>query len=230
MRFRSVAGMLFAFGPAGGLPMSTTGVSASSSSTAATTSSNSTAAFRDADFMNIMLAEVTNQNPLDPQDTSKMVEGMRQLQELANTKYEKFRSDLSWAQDLVGKPITIQQMAISDSDKEKLVNKGLNPAVGYNAVSGRVESFTVVDEQVYVTVQGKDFPIDNLKQVTPAVGADLAEVGDRLIGKTIVFHRDSTTDIGSGTVKSVAAGTDGGVLLKVGEESIPYEHLLQIGL
>lgn len=211
--------------------MSTSAVTSSSATTTtATTSTDNSAAFRDADFMDIMLAEVTHQNPLDPQDTSKMVENMRQLQELANTKYEKFRSDIAWAQDLMGKQISVQQMAISDGEKEKLVNKGLQPDVGYSQVTGRVEAFRVVDEKVYVTVGGKDYPLDNLKQVIPAKGADLAEVGDRLIGKTIVFHRDSTTDIGTGKVTGVAAGTDGGVLLEVNGESIAYENLLQIGL
>ena len=37
-------------------------------------------AFRDADFLAIMLAELANQDPFEPQETSKLVDNMRKLQ------------------------------------------------------------------------------------------------------------------------------------------------------
>ena len=70
----------------------------------------SQSAFRNADFLKIMLNELQNQNPLEPQDTGKLVENMQKLQDLANTTYSKFRNDIRWAQDLVGKSVEVQQV------------------------------------------------------------------------------------------------------------------------
>lgn len=215
--------------------MSTTTSATSATSSAATKSltaaEDSSKAFRNADFLKIMLAEVTSQSPFDPQDTGKLVENMQKLQELANTTYQKFRADIQWGQDLMGKQVSVQQMPISPAEKEALVNKGLAPDVGYQQVSGKVESFRVVDQAVYVTVGGKDYPIDNLKQIVPQqTSTDLAGVADRLIGKQVVFHRDAITDTGNGKVTSVALDNKGGLLIEVGGESIPYENLIQIGI
>lgn len=210
--------------------------SAITSSGAGATSTKSTAednakAFRQADFLKIMLAEVTSQSPFDPQETSKLVENMQKLQELANTTYEKFRSDIQWGQDLMGKEVRVQQMPITPAEQEKLVNKGLRPDVGYAQVQGRVESFRVVDESVYITIGGKDYPIDNLKQLVPQQNTtDLSAVADRLLGKEVVYYDKDTAKTGSGKVASVALDSQGGILVEVGGESVAYEDLIQIGL
>ena len=64
---------------------------------------------RDADFMKILLSEITNQDPFKPQDSAQIVEGMQKLQELANSRYEKSRDDQRWARDLIGGSVSVQQ-------------------------------------------------------------------------------------------------------------------------
>ncbi|HYE06499.1 MAG TPA: flagellar hook capping FlgD N-terminal domain-containing protein, partial [Planctomycetota bacterium] len=97
--------------------------------------------FREADFMKIMLSELSQQDPFEPQETSKIVEGMQKLQDLANSRFEKYRDDQRWAQDLVGKTVTAQQMILTDAEAEELVERGLAPGRGYASVDGKVDAF-----------------------------------------------------------------------------------------
>ena len=103
-----------------------------SSQTSATSAANAQSdAFRNADFLKIMLSELAHQDPMQPQETSKIVENMQKLQELANTQYTKFRADIGWGQQLMGKTVNVQQMMIGESEKQKLINAGVRPDVGY---------------------------------------------------------------------------------------------------
>jgi flagellar hook assembly protein FlgD len=202
-----------------------------SGSNNSTTSSNSVDAFRDADFLKIMMTEITNQNPLDPQDTSKLVENVQKLQELANTTYQKFRSDLSWGQQLMGQTVSVQQQGIDDQAKQKLLDKGLKPDIGYSQVSGRVSSFRTVDQTVYVTVNDHDYPLDNVKQIVPdAHNAQyLATMADQLLGKTVAY-RDSESATHTGQVTSVKYDAKGDVLVQVGGNAVPFDSITQIGV
>jgi hypothetical protein len=190
----------------------------------------STRAFRQADFLQIMLSEITNQDPLQPAETSKMVENMQSLQELANTSYAKFRNDVRWAQDLVGQQVNVIQLNATEEERVKLTNKGLKPDVGFGNLDGRVEGFRVVEEEVWVSIGGKDYPVDNIKQVrTSAQDPDeLARVSSQLLGMRVKFWREQPTDRGEGVVSSVGYDTQGNVVLGVGDEYVRYDRMLAI--
>ena len=187
-------------------------------------------AFRQADFLKIMLAEITSQDPLQPTETSKMVENMKSLQELANTTYTKFRNDLRWAQDLFGKTVNATQVAVTEQERAKLVNKGLIPDVGYGNVDGKVEGFRVVDEQVWVTIAGKNYPIDNVKQIRTSTydPDELSRISSQLMGMRIKYWTDAPTDRAEGVVSSVGYDVDGNVILGVGSDYVRYDHMLAI--
>lgn len=208
----------------------TTGVTSSSSSSSATGSNDIMSAFRSADFLKILLTEVTNQNPLEPQDSSKMVESMQKLQELANTTYQKFRGDIDWAQNMIHQTVSVQQSALDPKEEEALKNKGLKPDVGFQQVQGVVTSFRVVDQTVYVTVKDKDYPIDNVKQIVPdtANGGYLASMADQLLGKNVVFKSQNGNS--SGQVTAVMTEADGSLSLEVGGKKVPYNDVVQIGV
>ena len=72
--------------------------------------------FREADFMAIMLSEITNLDPFEPANTAEMVQNMQKLQELANANFEKFRNDIRWAQDLVGNEVTVGKTFMSENE------------------------------------------------------------------------------------------------------------------
>ena len=189
-------------------------------------------AFRSADFMKIMLSELSHQDPFSPQETSKIVENMQKLQDLANTQYTKFRNDLNWAQQLMGQQVNVQQIMTDDAGKTKLIDAGLNPDVGYQNVTGTVSSYRQVGQQVYLSVAGHDYPVDNIRQVVPKANdpARLEEIANHLVGFKIGFWRKDAADTGKGVVTNVAFGADNQVMLTVaGGEQVPYTHVQSIG-
>jgi len=189
-------------------------------------------AFRNADFLKIMLSELSHQDPMAPQETSKIVENMQKLQELANTQYSKFRADIGWGQQLLGQDVSVQQQIISENEKVALVNAGLRPDVGYGNKDGKVSSFRQVGETVYVSIGDFDYPIDNVRQVRPKeqAGNDpdyLANIAGNLLGKTVGYRLDDGT-ASQGKVTHVGYDTDGAVMLNIGGQAIPYRNMIQI--
>jgi hypothetical protein len=208
-------------------------VNALTSTSASSPLASQNQAFRNADFLKIMLSELAHQDPMSPQDTSKIVENMQKLQELANTQFTKFRADVSWAQNLLGKEVNVQQSIIGEQERLQLVSQGLKPDVGYGSVTGKVDSFRQVGETVYVTVGDKDYPVDNIRQVVPEQQNNpqrLTDIASDLLGLTIGFYRETATDVGQGAVTNVSYGSDGEVMLTVGNEQVRYSHLQRIGL
>jgi hypothetical protein len=189
-------------------------------------------AFRNADFLKIMLSELSQQDPMKPQETSKIVENMQKLQELANTQYTKFRADLQWGQQLMGKNVNVQQQILSDAEKQKLINAGLNPDVGYGNKDGKVSSFRQVGETVYVTIGNYDYPIDNVKQVRPdaVAGNDpdyLSNIAGNLLGRTVGYKLDNG-NMAQGKVTDVGYDTTGEVMLNINGLAIPYRNMVKI--
>jgi hypothetical protein len=193
-------------------------------------------AFRDADFLAIMLTEITNQDPFEPTETAKVVENMQKLQELANTQFGKFRNDMRWAQDLMGKEVSVQQEIITDAEAAQLTERGIQVGRGYNAVQGQVENFRIVGESVWVTVGGFDYPIDTVKAVLADQNAgnggqgagahNLADLADSLLGRSI-----KTTDAG-GVVREVmkSLDADGYDLILDNGKRVKFNDVTSIGL
>ena len=187
--------------------------------------------FRNADFLKIMMSELSQQDPFKPQETSQIVENMQKLQELANTQFNKFRGDQTWAQDLIGKSVDAKQMAISDDQKKALVQAGLNPDVGYGNVSGPVDSYRVVNQTVYVSIGGKDYPTDNVTQVNPSTGSAtyLAELANSLLGRQVSYTGADAASTGAGVVTSVA-NRDGKVMLNINGQDVPFDTVTKISV
>lgn len=196
-------------------------ISALSDNSQSSISGDASKSFRTADFLAIMLTEITNQDPFEPQETSKLVENMQKLQDLANSNYEKFRADIRWAQDLVGQEVTALQVNLPDDELATLAERGINPDVGYNNVSGPIESFRTVAEQVWVSIGGKDYPIDNVQQVMPQ-GYDpsqAATLADGLIDQRVFYFDRASGNIANGTVTGVKWNNDGEVTLTIDDEA-----------
>jgi flagellar hook assembly protein FlgD len=178
-----------------------------------------------------MLNELQNQNPLEPQDTSKLVENMQKLQDLANTTFTKFRNDIRWAQDLVGKQVEVQQVQGTPKQIEAWKNKNLVPDVGYLPVTGTVEGFRVVDESVWITIGGKQYPADNVKQVQPETAqqnsARLFELAGASLGRGITWY-DQDDKAVSAKVTDVRMDAAGQVLLIAGGQTVPWSAVKRI--
>jgi len=187
-------------------------------------------AFREADFLSIMLTELTNQDPFQPSETAKIVENMQKLQELANTNYEKFRGDLRWGQDLVGQPVTVSQSAVSADEAAILADRGINVDIGYGTVQGVVSGYRSVGETVWLAIDDKDYPIDNVQQITPAAAdaGRIAGIADGFVGRQVRYWDPEAGSFKDGKVQSVAWDGSGQVLLQVDNEVVPFEAVRAI--
>jgi len=209
-------------------PLAGTTARAQSTNTADTQKS-----FRDADVMKIMLSEITQQDPFKPQETSAIVENMHKLQQLANSKYEKFRDDQKWARDLVGQSVTVQQTAMSAEEKMSYSAAGLNPDIGYQSVSGAVESFRVLGENIWVQVGGKHYQIDNVRQIDPPKhdATYLAGISDGLLGRKVQYiSAEDPAKREEGLVTAVSLREQGKITLSIGGKEVPMESLTRIGI
>jgi hypothetical protein len=213
--------------------MTVSSVTSSSAAASASTDSSTLSSFRTADFLKVMLSELSHQDPMSPQDTGKIVENMQKLQELANTQYTKFRSDVTWAQNLMGKPVTVQQQALSDSEKESQINSGLVPDIGYGNKTGTISSFRVVGEAVYVKVGDYDYPIDNVKQISAENDpGSLSSAANQLLGRQVSYLKDASSSTNTTSiVTGVDWNTDGTLRLTMKNgDQVPYAHLTSISI
>jgi len=204
---------------------------AATSTSTSTSSTDAYSGLTSADFMKIMLTELTQQNPLEPADTKDLIANLRELQGLLTEQVAKKRSDLSWASELVGQTVTVSQSLVTNDEYNGLVDSGLTPDIGASSASGTVDSYKVVDDEVWISVGGYDYPIDNVTATTPASGASnlatLAELGSSLNGRTIDYL-DSSGSIVSGTVTGVNIGDDGEYTLTVAGEEIRFSAMQSV--
>jgi hypothetical protein len=202
-------------------------------SSSANATADSQKAFRGTDFLKIMLSEITNQSPFDPQDTSKLVENMTKLQDLANANYQQYRNDIRWAQDLVSKAVSATQFTGTQEEADRLREQGLRIDQGYASITGRVSGFRVFNETVYVDIDGRDYPLGNVKQVLPAqpdTSGKLAEVAARMLGTQVGWTDPATGSLAQGIVSQVDDGGEAGILLTIGDQQIPFTSITRIGL
>lgn len=203
----------------------------STSTVSSTSTSSAYAGFTSDEFIQIMLTELTNQDPLEPSKTSDMVVNLREVQSLLTSQQEARRNDLSWGNELVGQDVTVSQSLLTNAEYAAYVEDGLNPDVGASSVTGTVTGFRVVDDAVWVTVGDYDYPIANVTSLHPdtagTLASTLAELGVSLSGRTVQYT-DSAGSVSSGVVTAVYANDDGDIMLSIGDEDIPFENLRSV--
>ena len=109
------------------------------------------------DFLKIMLAELTNQDPLEPLDNSEFLSQLTQIQTLqATTRLSDGIQSL-----ILGQQITTAGV---------LIGRGV---IGFDAtgapVEGIVDRIIIQDGEVVLGVGDSTLPIGNVRQVSGAV-------------------------------------------------------------
>jgi flagellar basal-body rod modification protein FlgD len=205
-----------------------------STASGAAAASATSAALQNANFMRIMLAEITTQDPTQPEDTSQMVQEMESMQQLANTQAQAYQNNLKFAQQLVGEQVNVQQQQLSATDLANQRAEGLNPSVGNATNSGTVTSYKDISQTVYVTVGGYDYPIGNVSQVMPPSNSPstLAAAAQAMLGKTVAWtipaSAGAPASSASGQVSGVSFDSSGNVQLNVGNAQVPYSAITGI--
>ena len=132
-------------------------ISGLSSTPAAVT--GGTKALSSADFLNLMIHQLSNQDPLNPTDSNQLLTQMSQISNLQSNS--DMQASLA--------SLTLQQSIGAGGN---LIGKTINGIDGYgNAVSGIVTSVKVIDKNVYLELDnGHDLPMKNVTQIAQ-VGA-----------------------------------------------------------
>lgn len=207
-----------------------TSIAAAQSSSASSSSSDAYSGLTTDEFIKIMLTELVNQDPMEPAKTADMVENLREVQSLLASQQEEQRADLSWAGELVGRTVTVSQSLVTNSEYNALLEDGLNPDVGAGSVTGNVTSFAVVDDQVWIEVDGHDYPIDNVTSLDTAssTASTLTELGASLSGRTVSYE-DASGTVRSGTVTSVNLADDGSFTMTIDAVEVAFSSLRSVG-
>jgi flagellar basal-body rod modification protein FlgD len=139
--------------------MSSTAISAilasTATSTSAVNSSSKTTTDQD-DFMTLLLAELQNQDPMEPMDSAAMMSQLAQLNSLTalnaikESLIELNKSQaMTYAASLIGKVVAYPD----PEDKTKYV-------------TGLVEATTTQNNETYVQVNGQDIEVSTIVGVT----------------------------------------------------------------
>jgi len=107
------------------------------------------------EFIRILLAEVQNQNPLEPMDNSELVNQMTSIQSLeATSNLNKSINTMMIQQQILGAGALIGHWATGVSQ-------------GDGRVTGVVEGVCVQGENVNLVVSGYLVPVANVEEVGP---------------------------------------------------------------
>lgn len=157
------------------------------------------------DFLNLLVSQLKNQDPLNPQSNEDFMSTMAQFNSLETLNSLDSNLQYSRAAALIDKPVTVQE-----PNKEP--------------VSGKVEKAAVVEGKAVVYVGGKEYKLEEVREITcqdpsqkPSTGTDLIQAA-LMIGREVLIK--SGQDQVAGLVEKV--GLDSG-LLKVFVNGAPFD-------
>lgn len=179
------------------LSLSTTGVYSKYSNTYINTNQTDSddTGYMDFDsYLQLLVAQMQNQDFNDPMDDSEVLNQMAQYSMLEGIKNMTQQSNISYATSLVGKIVTVSD--------------------GYDYYTGKVDSVTVSDGTPYLMINGKPYESSTL---TDVVDADTYSDLYSYVGKTVTIT--STGETAKVTDVIFLSGTSYVVLN--GKEAVP---------
>ncbi len=161
-------------------------------------------------FLNLLVAEMTNQDPLEPTSNTEFVTQMAQFTSLQYAQDSSKYAQANYASSLVGKTVTAAKMEGSEMIKE----------------TGVVESVLKNGDSYTVTVNGKTFDIkkitsvettkDNSTGSTEAVNPTLT-LGDTIAKASMMIGMYATVSAKTADGNVVDAGIIDSIQVKNGE-------------
>lgn len=104
------------------------------------------------DFIKILVAELSNQNPLDPADTSKLIDQIGSINNLQSTsKLTDTLKSLNLSQSL--------------SSAAGLIGKTVAGSIGNTQIAGVVKRAVVENGQVFLLVDDTKLPLSNVTEI-----------------------------------------------------------------
>lgn len=155
------------------------------------------------DFVSLLVTQLKNQDPLEPQSNEEFISTMAQFNSLETLTSLDKSITYGHAMAMIEKQVTVQEL-------------------GREPVTGKVEKAGLVDGKVVVFIGGQKYSIADVKEIKtqeavqgPASGSDLVQAA-LMIGKEVFLAKDSI----GGVVEKVGM-TDGKIKIYV--HGTPYD-------
>lgn len=176
-------------------------------------------------FLNLLVAEMTNQDPMEPTSNTEFVTQMAQFSSLTYSKQSAEFSKSNYASSLVGKTVTASKM-----DGSNLVTK-----------TGVVESVMKNGDDYTIKVGGVSFDISNVTAISDTNAADNdqqlsgSSLGDYIakasmmigMAATVQAKTDKGTVLDSGLVTSIQV-KDGKINVIINNKSYALEDVVEV--
>lgn len=115
------------------------------------------------DFLNLLVAEMTNQDPMSPMSNTDFVAQMAQFTSLQTMQDMTYYSNASFAASLVGKTVTMASVSASGEMQVE---------------TGPVQAINLNGKEFEIRVNNKIFTIKNLMEIAPTNSTGGDDNGD----------------------------------------------------
>ncbi|MGN0599163.1 MAG: flagellar hook assembly protein FlgD [Oscillospiraceae bacterium] len=154
-------------------------------------------------YLKVLAAQMSNQDFNDPMSDSEMLQQMSSYSMLEGIKNMTSQSNISYATNLVGKAVTVND--------------------GYDYDTGIVESVVVTDGTPYLVVNGGKYEVSTVSNVT---SADIYNLLSRLIDQEVNIHGATEDEIvASGKVTNVLMLDGNAYVIVDGKEKYPLKDV-----
>lgn len=178
-------------------------------------------------FFQLLMAEMTNQDPLEPTSNTEFISQLANFTALQTNSDSLYYNTVNYASSLAGKTVTVATNAGTDKDGK----------VKLNIESGVVTGVDISDENsIEITVNGKRYGLGSIMNVAgnstgSTVSATDGAYAVSLIGKNVMLkakNADGQTIIDSGVVDSIEV-ENGVYRIVMGGLSYPLDSVIKVG-
>ena len=124
-------------------------------------------------FLNLMVAEMTNQDPLEPTSNTEFITQLAGFSQLSYMKDSSKYALANYASSLVGKTVTAQKAAPGGTGKDVVTKTGV------------VESVSKKGDTYNIMIGGEMFDISKVIKVEPGDGSGSSAIGSSALADSI---------------------------------------------
>lgn len=178
-------------------------------------------------FFQLLMAEMTNQDPLEPTSNTEFISQLANFTALQTNSDSLYYNTVNYASSLAGKTVTVATNAGTDKDGN----------IKLNVETGVVTGVDISDEKsIEITVNGKRYGLGSIMNVAgnstgSTVSATDGAYAVSLIGKNVMLkakNADGQTIIDSGVVDSIEV-ENGVYRIVMGGLSYPLDSVIKVG-
>ena len=177
-------------------------------------------------FFQLLMAEMTNQDPLEPTSNTEFVSQLASFTALQTSEDTLYYNTVSYAASLAGRTVTVSERDGTDE----------NGKIKMKLISGVVTGVDISDEKnVEVTINGKRYALSNVMNVASNAEGSTVSSSDgayavSLIGKNVLLKAENSEGqsiLDYGIVDSIEV-EDGVYRVVVGGLSYPLGTVIRV--